>query len=294
MTALRTYLLRLLWGPKRRNVNLPAVPVEVREQDSTLFRYNRKVMQFFNRFISVFLLALALTLTLGVLSVQAQGIPQIDLSVGGEEGDLSLALQALIIVTILSFGPAFVTMMTSFTRIIVVFFFLRMGLGTQQSPPNQVLIGLALFMTIFIMMPTFNLINEQAIQPYINDEMTQMEALTAAATPLKEFMVRQTREKDLIFFMDMAGINTIGTVEDLPLFVVVPSYIMSELRIAFQIGFMIYLPFMVIDLVIASILLAMGIMFLPPVLVSLPFKILVFVLTDGWYLLVQSMVRSFN
>jgi len=251
-------------------------------------------MQFFNRFISVFLLALALTLTLGVLSVQAQGIPQIDLSVGGEEGDLSLALQALIIVTILSFGPAFVTMMTSFTRIIVVFFFLRMGLGTQQSPPNQVLIGLALFMTIFIMMPTFNLINEQAIQPYINDEMTQMEALTAAATPLKEFMVRQTREKDLIFFMDMAGINTIGTVEDLPLFVVVPSYIMSELRIAFQIGFMIYLPFMVIDLVIASILLAMGIMFLPPVLVSLPFKILVFVLTDGWYLLVQSMVRSFN
>ena len=145
MTALRTYLLRLLWGPKRRNVNLPAVPVEVREQDSTLFRYNRKVMQFFNRFISVFLLALALTLTLGVLSVQAQGIPQIDLSVGGEEGDLSLALQALIIVTILSFGPAFVTMMTSFTRIIVVFFFLRMGLGTQQSPPNQVLIGLALF-----------------------------------------------------------------------------------------------------------------------------------------------------
>ncbi|KPP96484.1 MAG: flagellar biosynthetic protein FliP [Bacteroidetes bacterium HLUCCA01] len=294
MTALRTYLLRLLWGPKRRNVNLPAVPVEIREQDSTLFRYNRKVMQFFNRFISVFLLALALTLTLGVLSVQAQGIPQIDLSVGGEEGDLSLALQALIIVTILSFGPAFVTMMTSFTRIIVVFFFLRMGLGTQQSPPNQVLIGLALFMTIFIMMPTFNLINEQAIQPYINDEMTQMEALTAAATPLKEFMVRQTREKDLIFFMDMAGINTIGTVEDLPLFVVVPSYIMSELRIAFQIGFMIYLPFMVIDLVIASILLAMGIMFLPPVLVSLPFKILVFVLTDGWYLLVQSMVRSFN
>ena len=294
MTALRTYLLRLLWGPKRRNVNLPAVPVEIREQDSTLFRYNRKVMQFFNRFISVFLLALALTLTLGVLSVQAQGIPQIDLSVGGEEGDLSLALQALIIVTILSFGPAFVTMMTSFTRIIVVFFLPAHGPRNPAVPPNQVLIGLALFMTIFIMMPTFNLINEQAIQPYINDEMTQMEALTAAATPLKEFMVRQTREKDLIFFMDMAGINTIGTVEDLPLFVVVPSYIMSELRIAFQIGFMIYLPFMVIDLVIASILLAMGIMFLPPVLVSLPFKILVFVLTDGCICLVQSMVRSFN
>jgi flagellar biosynthesis protein FliP len=224
----------------------------------------------------------------------AQVLPQIDLSIGGEAEDFSLAIQALILITVLSFGPAFVTMMTSFTRIIVVFFFLRMGLGTQQSPPNQVLIGLALFMTIFIMMPTFNQINEQAIQPYINEEMTQVEALQAAALPLKEFMVRQTREKDMLFFMDMVNISSVGNLDDLPLFVIVPSFIMSELRIAFQIGFMIYLPFMVIDLVIASILLAMGIMFLPPVLVSLPFKILVFVLTDGWYLLVQSMVRSFN
>lgn len=185
-------------------------------------------------------------------------------------------------------------MMTSFTRIIVVFFFLRMGLGTQQSPPNQVLIGLALFLTIFIMMPTFNEVNEIAIQPYINDEMTQAEALVQAAIPLKEFMVAQTRNQDLLFFMDMVEIESVDSIEDIPLFVVVPSYVMSELRIAFQIGFMIYLPFMVIDLVVASILLAMGIIFLPPVLVSLPFKILVFVLTDGWYLLVQSMVRSFN
>jgi flagellar biosynthesis protein FliP len=236
-----------------------------------------------------------ITLILASASVAlAQVLPQIDLSIGGEAEDFSLAIQALILITVLSFGPAFVTMMTSFTRIVVVFFFLRMGLGTQQSPPNQVLIGLALFMTIFIMMPTFNQINEQAIQPYINEEMTQMDALQAAALPLKEFMVRQTREKDLLFFMDMVNIRTVGNLDDLPLFVVVPSFIMSELRIAFQIGFMIYLPFMVIDLVIASILLAMGIMFLPPVLVSLPFKILVFVLTDGWYLLVQSMVRSFN
>lgn len=169
-----------------------------------------------------------------------------------------------------------------------------MGLGTQQSPPNQVLIGLALFLTIFIMMPTFNTINEEAIQPYINEEMTQVEALTSAAVPLKEFMVRQTRDKDLLFFMDMVEIESVDDIESLPLYVVVPSYVMSELRIAFQIGFMIYLPFMVIDLVVASMLLAMGIIFLPPVLVSLPFKILVFVLTDGWYLLVQSMIRSFN
>ncbi|MEX0722409.1 MAG: flagellar type III secretion system pore protein FliP [Gracilimonas sp.] len=226
-----------------------------------------------------------------------QAIPQIDLSIGGNDAsdeDFSLAIQALILITILSFGAAFVTMMTSFTRIIVVFFFLRMGLGTQQSPPNQVLIGLALFLTIFIMKPTFDQMNEEAIQPYINEEMTQVEALATAAVPLKEFMVRQTREKDLLYFMDMADVSTVDSIENLPLYVAVPSYVLSELRIAFQIGFMIYLPFMVIDLVVASILLSMGIMFLPPVMVSLPFKILVFVLTDGWYLLVQSLVESFN
>jgi|SRR5690625_317599 len=226
--------------------------------------------------------------------ILAQALPQIDLSIGGEAEDFSLAIQALILITVLSFGPAFITMMTSFTRIIIVFFFLRMGLGTQQSPPNQVLIGLALFLTIFIMMPTFNAINERAIQPYLEEEMVQAEALTEAAIPLKEFMVRQTRDQDLLFFMDMVDMGAVNGIEDVPLYVVVPSYIISELRIAFQIGFMIYLPFMVIDLVVTSILLSMGIIFLPPVLVSLPFKILVFVLTDGWYLLVESMVRSFQ
>src|SRR5699024_2896800 len=148
---------------------------------------------------------------------------------------------------------------------------------------------LALFLTIFIMMPTFDTINETAIQPYLNEEITQIEALTEAAVPLKEFMVRQTRDKDLLFFMDMIDLDTVASVESIPLYVVVPSFVMSELRVAFQIGFMIYLPFMVIDLVVASILLSMGIIFLPPVMVSLPFKILVFVLTDGWYLLVQSL-----
>lgn len=230
---------------------------------------------------------------------QAQAtIPQIDLSIGGgggsEEDDFSSAIQALVIITVLSFGAAFVTMMTSFTRIIVVFFFLRMGLGTQQSPPNQVLVGLALFLTIFIMKPTFDQINEVAIQPYTNDQMTQMEALSAASVPLKEFMIRQTADQDLLYFMDMAGMQSVGSTETLPLHVAVPAYVISELRIAFQIGFMIYIPFMVIDLVVASILLAMGIMFLPPVMVSLPFKILVFVLTDGWYLLVSSLVESFR
>jgi flagellar biosynthetic protein FliP len=184
--------------------------------------------------------------------------------------------------------------MTSFTRIVVVFFFLRMGLGTQQSPPNKVLIGLALFLTIFIMMPTFKTVNEQAVQPYLNEEITQMEALSEASGPLKEFMVKQTRDKELLFFMDMAEVETVNSVNDIPFYIVVPSFVMSELRIAFQIGFMIYLPFVVIDLVVSAVLLSMGIMFLPPVLVSLPFKVLVFVLTDGWYLLVQSLVESFN
>lgn len=237
--------------------------------------------------------------TIAAVPLLLQGIPPIDISIGGNdqgagEDDFSLAIQALILITILTFGAAFVTMMTSFTRIVVVFFFLRMGLGTQQSPPNQVLIGLALFLTIFIMKPTFDRMNEEAIQPYVEDEMTQVEALSTAAVPLKEFMVRQTREKDLLYFMDMAKLSSVDSIESLPLYVAVPSYVLSELRIAFQIGFMIYLPFMVIDLVVASILLSMGIMFLPPIMVSLPFKILVFVLTDGWYLLVQSLVESFN
>lgn len=224
-------------------------------------------------------------------------VPPVSIQVGGndsDEGTLSLALQALLIVTVLSFGTALITMMTSFTRIVVVFFFLRMGLGTQQSPPNQVLIGIALFLTIFIMKPTFDQINEQAFQPYQNEDVTQMEALALAAGPLKEFMVAQTSEDDLLYFMDMAGMPSVSSIEEIPIHIVVPAFTLSELRIAFQIGFMIYLPFMVIDLVVASILLSVGIMFLPPVMVSLPFKILVFVLTDGWYLLVESLIQSFN
>lgn len=248
------------------------------------------------------LAALVLVVEVGSVSAQAAQpgsqtnlFPNLNISVGGAEDgeDFSLAIQTLIIITILSFGPAMVTMMTSFTRLVVVFFFLRMGLGTQQSPPNQVLLGLAMFITIFIMAPTFNHINEEAIQPYLQEEITQTEALDRAGSPIKRFMVKQTREKDLLLFMDMGSIDTVGSVEELPLYVVVPAFVISELRVAFQIGFLIYLPFMVIDLVVASVLLSMGIMFLPPVLVSLPFKILVFVLTDGWYLLVESMVNSF-
>lgn len=226
----------------------------------------------------------------------AQNIPRIDLSITPVDGkeDYSIAIQTVILLTVLSFGPAFVTMMTSFTRIVIVFFFLRTALGTQQSPPNQVLIGLALFLTIYIMTPVFNKINDVAIQPYLNDQITQSVALERGAVPLKEFMLKQTREKDVLLFMDLANLKSVGSIEDIPLYVVVPAYVISELRIAFQIGFLIYLPFLVVDLVVSSVLLAMGVLFLPPVLVSLPFKILIFVLTDGWYLLVDSLVRSFK
>lgn len=240
-------------------------------------------------FLSAFMLS-------GISELVAQTIPRIDLSVSPVQGkeDYSIAIQTVILLTILSFGPAFITMMTSFTRIVIVFYFMRTALGTQSSPPNQVLVGLALFLTIYIMMPVFNRINDVAIQPYIENQITQQQALDRGAVPLKEFMLRQTREKDVLLFMDLANLRSVGTVETLPLYVVVPSFVISELRIAFQIGFLIYLPFLVIDLVVSSVLLAMGVMFLPPVLVSLPFKILIFVLTDGWYLLVNSLVRSFN
>jgi flagellar biosynthetic protein FliP len=222
--------------------------------------------------------------------------PKVNLTITPVQGkdDYSIAIQVLILMTILSFGPAIVTMMTSFTRIVIVFFFLRSALGTQQTPPNQVMIGLAMFLTIFIMKPVFDKINNVAIEPYLNDAITQSVALERAAVPLKEFMIRQTREKDLLLFMDLAKVSNVKNVPEMPLYVVVPAFVISELRIAFQIGFLIYLPFLVIDLVVSSVLLAMGVVFLPPVLVSLPFKILVFVLTDGWFLIVDSLVRSFR
>lgn len=252
-------------------------------------------MKMLKKWLIGLVIVLPLLLIIGDVAF-AQGVPKIDLSISPVEGkdDYSIAIQTVILLTILSFGPAFITMMTSFTRIVIVFFFMRTALGTQQSPPNQVLIGLALFLTIYIMMPVFNKINDVAIQPYLSDQITQAQALERGAVPLKEFMLKQTREKDVLLFMDLANLKTVGSVDDMPLYVVVPAYVISELRIAFQIGFLIYLPFLVVDLVVSSVLLAMGVMFLPPVLVSLPFKILIFVLTDGWYLLVDSLVRSFK
>lgn len=226
---------------------------------------------------------------------QSITIPPVTIGVGepGKPGQVSTTIQILLLLTILTLAPAILIMLTSFTRIIVVLSFLRQALGTQQMPPNQILIGLALFLTFFIMSPVWDKINSKALQPYLREEVTQDAALKSAVEPLREFMLRQTREKDLAIFVDIAKIEQPESPADIPLYVIIPAFIISELRIAFQIGFMIYIPFLVLDMVVASVLMSMGMLMLPPIMISLPFKLMLFVLVDGWYLIVGSLVRSF-
>jgi flagellar biosynthetic protein FliP len=208
---------------------------------------------------------------------------------------ISTTLGLVFLVTVLSLAPAILVMTTSFTRIIVVLGFLRQAMATQQSPPNQVLIGLALMLTFFIMAPTYMQVNEKAVQPYIRGEISDpQDALKAAAEPVREFMFRQVGPKDLALFIEIAKLQRPSTPADVPTHVLIPAFILSEMRKAFEIGFIIYIPFLIIDMVVASTLMAMGMMMLPPVFVSLPFKIIMFVLADGWYLLVGSLVRSFQ
>lgn len=203
-------------------------------------------------------------------------------------------IKLLIVLTMLTLLPSFIMMMTSFVRIIVVFGFLRNAMGTQQSPPNTVLIGLALFLTVFIMLPVYNKINTNAIQPYLNNKITEEQAIDAGAKPLRDFMLKSTYKKDFQLFIDEAKLNYKVTKDNAPLYVVVPAYMISELKTAFQIGFLLYIPFMVIDLVVASVLMSMGMFMLPPSMISLPFKLLLFVMVDGWYLLVKSLIISFQ
>ena len=205
----------------------------------------------------------------------------------------SMLLQILFLLTVLSLAPAIVVMMTSFTRLVVVFSLIRHALGTQQMPPNQVLIGLALLLTFFIMSPVYNKINSEALQPYLAEKISQQEALKRALAPVRQFMFRQTRKKDLALFMKVAKQKRPSKLEDIPTLVLIPAFVISELKTAFQIGFLIYIPFLVIDMVVASVLLSMGMMMLPPFMVSLPFKLMLFVLVDGWNLLVGSLVKSF-
>lgn len=203
-------------------------------------------------------------------------------------------IKILVLLTILTLAPAILIMMTAFTRIIVVFSFLRQAMGTPQMPPNQLMMGLALFLTFFIMAPAFNKINNDALQPYLNNKISQDDAIEKALAPLRTFMFNQTRDTDLSLFISLAKVDKPKTRADVPTTVLIPAFVLSELKTAFQIGFIIYLPFLVIDMVAASVLMAMGMMMLPPVVVSLPFKIMLFVFIDGWSLLIGSLVKSFG
>jgi flagellar biosynthetic protein FliP len=225
-------------------------------------------------------------------------VPNIDIQIGGAGGDntpqeTASTIQILLILTVLSVAPAILLLMTSFTRIVVVLSFVRNALATQQMPPNQVLVSIALFMTFFIMAPTFAKVNETAVQPFLQGKMTQQQAFQTAVIPFKEFMAKQTREKDLALFMEYMKAERPKSIQDIPLAALVPAYAISELKTAFQIGFMIFIPFLVIDMIVSSILMGMGMMMLPPVMISLPFKILLFIMVDGWYLIVKSLLMSF-
>lgn len=223
-------------------------------------------------------------------------LPRVTIDVGQAQtpGDVTNTLRLFVIITVLSIGPAILVLMTSFTRIIIVLGFMRQALGTQQMPPNQVLVGLALFLTMFVMWPVWEQVNTDAYQPYKNEQIQEQEAFDKAMAPIRDFMFRQTREKDLILFVRLSRIDRPQTIDDVPTRVLVPSFVISELRTAFEIGFMIYVPFLIIDMVVASTLMSMGMLMLPPIFISLPFKIVMFVLADGWNRLVGSLVESFR
>ena len=208
-------------------------------------------------------------------------------------GSVNGALRILIILTLIAIAPSLIIMLTSFTRIIIVLHFTRQALNTQTAPPNTVLIGIALFLTFFIMQPTLTSVYNEAVVPYEAGELTNEEALTKAAEPLRTFMYRQTLKKDVSLFMDISRLEWSGELDDIPMSVLVPSFIVSELRTAFIIGFLIYIPFIVIDMVVASTLMSMGMMMLPPTTISMPFKILLFVMADGWHLIITNLVKSF-
>jgi flagellar biosynthetic protein FliP len=222
-------------------------------------------------------------------------IPTLKIGVGEskEPGEVSVLIQILFLLTILSLAPAILVMMTSFTRLVVVFSFLRSALGIHQMPPNQILAGLSLFLTFFIMTPVWQAVRENAWIPYQEKKISQEKALEEAMKPVRRFMLKQTREKDLALFVDMAKIPRPRNRDDVPTTALLPAFMISELKTAFQMGFILFLPFLVIDMVVSSILLSMGMMMLPPVMISLPFKLLLFVLVDGWYLIVGSLVQSF-
>lgn len=245
------------------------------------------------------MIRLALVLIIFIIAPSALadgiGIPAVTVTNNASGGqDYTVTLQVLGIMTALSFLPAMLIMMTSFTRIIIVLAIIRQAIGLQQSPSNQILIGISMFLTFFIMSPVFKQIDERALQPYLNEEIKSMEALEQAKEPIKAFMLSQTRITDLSTFAEIAGVEQMDSPEDAPMTVIIPSFITSELKTAFQIGFMFFIPFLIIDLVVASILMAMGMMMLSPMIVSLPFKLMLFVLVDGWSLVMATLANSYG
>ncbi len=244
------------------------------------------------------LVALLMLCTMMVSAQNGKGFPLPKVSIGIEKAtkpsDVSMTVQIVLLMTVLSLAPALLIMTTCFIRIIIVFHFLKQAMGTQQMPPAQILVGLAMFITFFIMAPVWNQINDKALQPYMKNQITQEEAYNKAVEPLRQFMFKQTREKDLALFINMANMQKPATRDDIPTYVLIPAFSISEMRIGFQMGFIIFVPFLMIDMICASILMSMGMMMLPPVLVSLPFKILLFILVDGWYLIVNSVLMSFQ
>ncbi len=211
----------------------------------------------------------------------------------GEQGQVSVALQIVIVMTLLSVAPSIVLLMTSFTRIVIVLGFVRTALGTPSAPSNQIVVGLSLFLTFFLMGPVFDRVQTEALRPYLDGKITSIEAIDKATVPLKQFMLKQTRTRDLEYFLQLGGYGPTA-VKDLPMRVVIPAFVISELQTAFQMGFLLFLPFLVIDFLVSSVLMALGMMMMPPVTVSLPLKLLLFVLVDGWHLVVRSLVQSFG
>ena len=248
-----------------------------------------------NTIIWIFIFSLLISVS---AITESEAIPLPSIQVGFEDADdpgkVSSALQILVLLTVLTLAPAILIMTTSFSRIIIVLSFLRQAMGTQQTPPTQILIGLALFLTMFVMGPVWKEINDGALKPYMQEELNQFEALKLAEIPIKKFMLNHIREKDLSLFVNLSDNKNPKNMEDISIQTVVPAFIISELKTAFQIGFLIYIPFLILDMVDASILLSMGMMMLPPVRISLPFKLMLFVMVDGWYLTVGSLMKSFS
>jgi flagellar biosynthetic protein FliP len=242
------------------------------------------------------LLLLLLLLLAGCSADNPVNMPGVNLQVGGSDDTqtINTGMQILLLLTVLSLAPAILVMPTSFTRIVIVLSFVRNALAVPQVPPNQIIIGLSLFLTFFVMAPTWDQVNQQALQPYLNGEISQQEAFEKGMQPMRDFLFRQTRERDLALFVNVADLPRPQSEEDIPTYVLIPAFVISELKTAFQMGVVIFIPFLIIDMVVASALMSMGMMMLPPSLISLPFKLLLFVMVDGWHLIVRSLITSFG